>query len=101
MEPERTCIGCRNRSTKSSLVRFVARNGSIVLDATGVENGRGAWIHPTVQCFDTALSRKAFGRAFRAHVAITDEARLLIEQKLEYFSPASSHQTKAERLMDN
>jgi predicted RNA-binding protein YlxR (DUF448 family) len=101
MEPERTCIGCRNRSTKSSLVRFVARNGSIVIDANGVESGRGAWIHPTVQCFDTALSRKAFGRAFRAHVDITDDARSRIEQQLEYIAPVSSHQTKAERLMDN
>ena len=101
MEPERTCIGCRIRSTKSSLVRFVGRNGSIVLDATGVENGRGAWIHPTVQCLDTALSRKAFGRAFRAHVTVTDEARVHLEQKLAHIAPVSPHQTKAERLMDN
>jgi hypothetical protein len=101
MEPERTCIGCRIQSTKSSLVRFVGRNGSIVLDVDGVESGRGAWIHPTVQCLDTALSRKAFGRAFRAHVAVTDEARFLIEQELAHIAPVSSHQTKAERLMDN
>ncbi|MFZ4078335.1 MAG: YlxR family protein [Microbacteriaceae bacterium] len=101
MEPERTCIGCRNRSTKSSLVRFVARNGTIAFDASGVESGRGAWIHPTVQCLDTALSRKAFGRAFRAPVAVTHEARAQLEQVLAHIAPVSSHQTKAERLMDN
>ncbi|NBX22948.1 MAG: YlxR family protein [Microbacteriaceae bacterium] len=101
MEPERTCIGCRIRSTKSSLVRFVEKNGSLVCDGRNVEFGRGAWIHPTVQCLDTALSRKAFGRALRAHVSVTHEARAQLVQELERSVPVSSHQAKAERLMDN
>ena len=27
--------------------------------------GRGAWLHPTPECLDLALRRKAFGRALR------------------------------------
>jgi len=82
-------------------VRFVARDGSVILDADGVEVGRGAWIHPTVQCFDSALTRKAFGRALRCTVTITAEAREVIEHKLTHITSVPLHQTKAERLMDN
>lgn len=27
--------------------------------------GRGAWLHPSLDCFDLALRRRAFGRALR------------------------------------
>jgi hypothetical protein len=27
--------------------------------------GRGAWLHPTPECLDLAVQRKAFGRALR------------------------------------
>lgn len=27
--------------------------------------GRGAWLHPTPECLDLAVRRKAFGRALR------------------------------------
>ncbi len=101
MDAERTCIGCRSRDYQASLVRFVARNGSVFFDAHGVEAGRGAWIHPTVQCFESALTRKAFGRALRTTVNITAEAREVFERTLTHIASVPLHQTKAERLMDN
>jgi hypothetical protein len=30
--------------------------------------GRGAWLHPTTECLDLAVRRKAFGRALRVEV---------------------------------
>lgn len=82
MNPVRTCIGCRSREDKSSLVRFVARDGSLVWDASANQTGRGAWVHPTEQCFDSAVTRKAFARALRTPMTNTATARAQLEHKL-------------------
>ncbi|MFM5905587.1 MAG: YlxR family protein [Micrococcales bacterium] len=65
MKPVRTCVGCRQRSNPSDLLRVVLVAGQIVPDAKAVSPGRGAWLHPSVQCFKLANDRKAFGRAFK------------------------------------
>ncbi|UJP11340.1 YlxR family protein [Microbacterium sp. KUDC0406] len=66
MEPVRTCVGCRERASRSALIRVVARNGELVLDERAVMSGRGAWLHPARECMDAALRRRAFARALRA-----------------------------------
>jgi predicted RNA-binding protein YlxR (DUF448 family) len=38
----------------------------VIADAMASLSGRGAWVHPTRDCIDTALKRKAFGRALKA-----------------------------------
>lgn len=58
-------MGCRARATRSSLLRVVAREHALVVDETATLPGRGAWIHPTPECFQTAATRRAFGRALR------------------------------------
>ncbi|TFD76466.1 YlxR family protein [Cryobacterium fucosi] len=65
MEPVRTCIGCRSRAPRSSLLRVVARESELVVDETATLPGRGAWLHPTAACFQDAQRRHAFGRALR------------------------------------
>jgi predicted RNA-binding protein YlxR (DUF448 family) len=65
MDPVRTCIGCRSRASRSSLLRIVAQNSDLVVDETATLPGRGAWIHPTIACFQEAVKRRAFGRALR------------------------------------
>ncbi|WP_217634147.1 YlxR family protein [Raineyella antarctica] len=65
--PERTCIGCRGRSTKSGLVRLVwdRTELSVAVDPSGTAQGRGAWVHPDPHCCDLAMRRRAVGRALR------------------------------------
>ena len=65
MEPVRTCIGCRSRAPRSSLMRIVVRESRVVADVSAVLPGRGAWLHPTLECFRLAERRRAFGRALR------------------------------------
>ncbi|WP_349904144.1 YlxR family protein [Parafrigoribacterium humi] len=65
MEPVRTCLGCRKRDVRSSLLRVVARNGEVVVDRSATLSGRGAWVHPTLPCIETSIARKAFARALR------------------------------------
>jgi len=70
MEPVRTCVGCRARAGRSSLVRVVARIPTVIVDQSAVLPGRGAWLHPTQKCLDAALKKRAFGRALRVSTAL-------------------------------
>ncbi|WP_308799795.1 YlxR family protein [Agromyces silvae] len=70
MEPVRTCIGCRARAPRSSLLRVVLRESQVVTDVSAVLPGRGAWLHPTLECYRLAERRRAFGRALRTHGAL-------------------------------
>jgi predicted RNA-binding protein YlxR (DUF448 family) len=49
----------------------VARDGEAIPDPSGTLPGRGAWVHPTRDCIETAIKRKAFGRALRTTVTDT------------------------------
>jgi uncharacterized protein len=68
----RTCVGCRRRDVRSALLRVVAERydtgehvARVVADPRLRLPGRGAWLHPTPECLDLAVRRKAFGRALR------------------------------------
>jgi predicted RNA-binding protein YlxR (DUF448 family) len=65
MGPVRTCVGCRARADRSSLLRVVVRDFELVVDTSAVLPGRGAWLHPQIQCYQLAVKRRAFGRALR------------------------------------
>ncbi|WP_344757185.1 YlxR family protein [Leifsonella bigeumensis] len=80
MEPVRTCLGCRKRVDRSAVMRVVAREGEVVVDHTATLPGRGAWVHPTRECIDSALRRKAFGRALRVESGLaTRQVLTMIE----------------------
>jgi uncharacterized protein len=67
--PVRTCVGCRERTSKSNLLRVVADHTgpswSVVPDEQGRGSGRGAHLHPRLACLDLAERRRAFPRALR------------------------------------
>ena len=78
MEPVRTCIGCRASGSRSSLTRIVASDGSVVVEDSATRPGRGAWIHPTASCVETAIKRRAFGRALKVTTALDIEQLLAV-----------------------
>ncbi|OYN88239.1 DNA-binding protein [Parenemella sanctibonifatiensis] len=63
----RTCVGCRQRSEKSALIRLVwdPAAAQVVVDPDKTLPGRGAHLHPTSRCLEQALRRRAWGRALR------------------------------------
>lgn len=65
MEPVRTCVGCRTRAPRSALLRVVAVDSELVVDERASLPGRGAWVHPTPECAELAIRRRAFVRALR------------------------------------
>ncbi|MDR2381770.1 MAG: YlxR family protein [Bifidobacteriaceae bacterium] len=67
--PVRTCVGCRQRDSRSNLVRLVldreALPPRVVLDPSASLPGRGAWLHWRDQCVQQAIRRGQLARAFR------------------------------------
>src|SRR5487761_831423 len=61
----RTCVGCKERAVKSSLLRLVAVGDVIQPDPQARLPGRGAYLHPSLACFELARRRRAFPRALR------------------------------------
>jgi predicted RNA-binding protein YlxR (DUF448 family) len=66
--PVRTCIGCRERTEKSELLRIVTRDGGIAIDHRQILPGRGAYLHPRPTCLEQALKRRSLGRALRSEI---------------------------------
>ena len=50
---------------KSSLLRLVVAGDGIVPDPQARQPGRGAYLHPSLACFELAQRRRAFSRALR------------------------------------
>ena len=62
----RTCVGCKERAVKTSLLRLVATGDVIQPDPRARLPGRGAYLHPSPACLDLARRRRTFPRALRA-----------------------------------
>ena len=68
--PVRTCLGCRKRADQSLLVRLVVCSGEVLVDVSATLPGRGAWVHPTTRCAETAVARKAIARGLHTDGAL-------------------------------
>ena len=79
----RTCVGCRERAVKTSLLRLVAVGDNILPDPQARLPGRGAYLHPCLACFELARRRRAFPRALRTagSLSLTSLAEYLSEQQ--------------------
>jgi predicted RNA-binding protein YlxR (DUF448 family) len=81
MEQVRTCVGCRQRETRKSLIRLVLVNSKVSVDEGKKLPGRGAWLHAKTECLQLALNRKALGRAFKQQFEADEQVlALAIEQ---------------------
>ncbi|MBF4461929.1 MULTISPECIES: YlxR family protein [unclassified Rathayibacter] len=70
MDPVRTCVGCRLRASRASLLRLVLHSNVLAVDPRAVRAGRGAWLHDAYDCYELALKRRAFARAFRTRESV-------------------------------
>ncbi len=76
-EPERTCVGCRGKAGKGSLLRIArGADGSVRIDRSGDAPGRGAYVHQRRDCVDAAFATGALSRALRMGSAMRGAARL-------------------------
>ncbi len=78
----RMCIACREMRAKKDLMRVVkTEEGSLVFDATGKRNGRGAYLCRSSACFERAIKIRALERALEAPV--TDSLKEALQTEIE------------------
>jgi predicted RNA-binding protein YlxR (DUF448 family) len=75
-EPERSCVGCRDRAPKADLLRIVGSAAGARVDLIGSAPGRGAYVHRDPACADAAIRRGAMASALRSGLTREELARL-------------------------
>lgn len=66
--PVRTCAGCAKRAPADELLRVIVDNaGVLAVDLANSRFGRGAHVHPSIDCWSKAL-KGGFARAFKTSV---------------------------------
>ena len=84
--PTRTCIGCRERTAKSELLRLVWQDTQVRADPRQTGSGRGAYLHHRIACLDLAERKRAVGRALRVpngHLGL-DEVRVTLNESAHW-----------------
>jgi predicted RNA-binding protein YlxR (DUF448 family) len=75
--PARTCIGCREVKPKQELIRIVrTESGSVAIDPTGKQSGRGAYLCKLKACWEAGLKKEQLDRALRMKIAVEDRRGL-------------------------
>ena len=67
--PQRMCIACRASDGKRDLIRLVRTADGVHLDVSGKISGRGAYVHPQVNCWEEALSGSLIQKALRTKIS--------------------------------
>ena len=80
--PLRQCTGCREMKSKKEMIRVLKTSeNEIILDATGKKNGRGAYICPSMACFEKAVKSRGLERSFK--MAIPKEVYESLKKEME------------------
>ena len=78
--PMRRCVGCYESKPKRELLRIVrTTEGIIVLDSTGKQNGRGAYLCNNPECLDKMIKGNKLSREFETTV-LRETYESLVEQ---------------------
>lgn len=82
--PLRQCVGCREMKSKKELIRVIKTSeDEVLLDSKGKMNGRGAYICPSITCFQQARRSKGLERSLKIGIPETIYERL--EEELKEF----------------
>jgi len=67
-EPLRMCVGCRESFLQKELLRLVASEDGITIDASQKLPGRGAYLCFRTACVERAKKRQSLQRALKCPV---------------------------------
>ncbi len=80
--PMRKCIGCNEMKNKKEMLRVLrTTDGEIVLDATGRQNGRGAYLCRSSECLKMAVKSRGIERSLK--MAVPREIYENLEKEME------------------
>ncbi|MCA0453378.1 MAG: YlxR family protein [Chloroflexi bacterium] len=74
--PVRTCVVCREKAGKRTLVRIVRTEDGIQVDETGKMNGRGAYVCDRTSCWERVVQTDVLAQALRTQITHEDRERL-------------------------
>lgn len=70
--PMRMCTGCMEMKPKKELIRIVKTpEGDVVVDITGKQSGRGAYVCRNKECLEKSFKTKKLNKSL--NTAISDE----------------------------
>ncbi len=75
--PQRTCIACRQVAGKRALIRLVRTEQGVVVDPTGKQAGRGAYLHPERACWEVVVKGNRLEQALRTKLSAGNRQELL------------------------
>ncbi len=80
--PQRTCFVCREKGDKRQLTRLVRTpEGSVVIDPTGKQNGRGAYLCDQSACWEKVLANgRLLNQALKTTVSEADLAAIAAQR---------------------
>lgn len=64
--PMRKCVGCGEMKNKKEMMRVLKTSEeTFILDVTGKQNGRGAYLCKNEECLKKAIKGKGLERSFK------------------------------------
>lgn len=68
--PQRTCMGCNLKRDKKDLIRIVKnKENEIIIDKTGKQEGRGAYICNNIECFEKVIKSKRIEKVLETKIS--------------------------------
>ena len=67
--PERTCVACRTKHEKNSLIRIVKLGGMVCIDERMRMDGRGAYLCRSRDCVLKAKKKGSLCRALKTDIS--------------------------------
>ncbi len=72
-KPQRSCIVCRQKTDKRQLTRVVKTPNGVIIDHTGKQNGRGAYLCTQPSCWNAIeKNRRILDQALKTEVKADD-----------------------------
>lgn len=75
----RKCVACGNLYDKSSLIRFVKKDGEVFVDNTKKINARGAYLCNNEKCIKETFNKRRLNRSFKMEISQAKYDKLLEE----------------------
>lgn len=68
--PQRTCMGCYSKKDKNDLIRIVKnKQNDVIIDKTGKQEGRGAYICNRQECLDKVIKSKKLEKILETKIS--------------------------------
>lgn len=74
--PQRTCVACREVAGKRGLVRVVRTADGVMIDPSGKMAGRGAYVHPSRNCWVLVTEGRRLDQALRTRLSPDDRQHI-------------------------